>query len=246
MAPCGDERRDGRHDRLVTYSERATSVAGATLWRSSAGPAPEPGLILPDGCLDLLWDGVRLFVAGPDTTARWHEGQPDASYLALRFASGTGPEFLGVPADELRDRTVDLDDLWPAGDSRRLAEQIASDPAALGRWMVQRAASRPVDPLGVPVFSMASAGVPVAVMADRLGISPRQLHRRCLPVFGYGPLRLARVLRMGRALDHARAGMPLAQVAAACRYADQAHLSREVRALAGTTPTTLLEELRAR
>lgn len=246
MSSCGDERRDARHDQRVTYAERATSVEGVTLWRWSAGSAPEPGLILPDGCLDLLWDGARLFVAGPDTTARWHEGKPDASLLALRFSSGTGPEFLGIPADELRDRTVSLDDLWPAGDSRRLADQIASDPAELGRWLVQRAASRPVDPIGVPVFAMASAGVPVAVMADRLGISPRQLHRRCLPVFGYGPLRLARVLRMGRALDHARAGMPLAQVAAVCRYADQAHLSREVRALVSTTPTTLLAELGAR
>lgn len=220
-------------------------MAGATLWRWSGGPAPKPGLILPDGCLDLLWDGARLFVAGPDTTTRRHEGKPDASYLALRFASGTGPEFLGIPADELRDQTVDLDDLWPAGAARRLAEQIAADPAELGRWLLQRAASRSVDPIGVPVFTMASAGVPIAAMADRLGISPRQLHRRCLPVFGYGPLLLARVLRLGRALDHARAGMPLAQVAAVCRYADQAHFSREVRALANTTPKTLLAELGA-
>jgi AraC-like DNA-binding protein len=54
--------------------------------------------------------------------------------------------------------------------------------------------------------------------------------------------RLARVIRFGRALEEIRSGAPLAQVAASCGYADQAHLSREVRALAGTTPMGLLGE----
>jgi AraC-like DNA-binding protein len=90
---------------------------------------------------------------------------------------------------------------------------------------------------------MADAGTPVAVMADRLGFSARQLHRRCLPAFGYGPRLLARVLRLGRSLEAARAGAPLAQVAADCGYADQAQLSREVRDLTGSSPTRLLQEL---
>ena len=90
---------------------------------------------------------------------------------------------------------------------------------------------------------MAAAGTPVAEMARRTGLSARQLHRRCLPLFGYGPRRLARVLRLGRALEAARQGTSLAQVAANCGYADQAHLSREVRALAGMTPAALLQEL---
>ncbi len=68
------------------------------------------------------------------------------------------------------------------------------------------------------------------------------IHLRCLPTFGYGPRHLGRVMRFGRALEAIRAGTPLAQVAAECRYADQAHLTREVRALAGTTPTALLRE----
>ena len=60
------------HDRRVTCSEWATFVAGATMSRRTAEPAPTPGLILPDARMDLLWDGARLFVTGPDTTARWH------------------------------------------------------------------------------------------------------------------------------------------------------------------------------
>ena len=83
-------------------------------------------------------------------------------------------------------------------------------------------------------------------MADHLGLSTRQLHRRCIPIFGYGPRRLTRILRMGRALEKARAGTPLAQVAAACHYADQAHFCREVRTLTKTTPARLLQELNRR
>ena len=50
----------------MTYRERATAVPGAVMWRSTT-LAPGPGLILPDGCLDLIWDGESLFVAGPDS-----------------------------------------------------------------------------------------------------------------------------------------------------------------------------------
>jgi AraC-like DNA-binding protein len=150
-----------------------------------------------------------------------------------------------VPADELRDRTPDLDQLWPAAPARRLAEQIAADlVAGLEAWLAQRVRSAAVDPLGPRVLALATTGTPVAVMADRLGCSERQLRRRCLPLFGYGPRRLARTLRLGRAIEAARTGTPPAQVAAECGYADQAHLSREVRDLTGATLLGLVREAR--
>jgi len=141
----------------------------------------------------------------------------------------------------LRDRTANLDELWPGRQVRVLTEQVEADPAAvLEAWVVKRAARCDQDPLGPRVLAMAKAGTPIAVMAERLCISPRQLHRRCLPAFGYGPRHLSRIMRFQRALEEVRCGVPLAQVAAAGGYADQAHLSREVRALAGTTPRGLL------
>jgi AraC-like DNA-binding protein len=51
---------------------------------------------------------------------------------------------------------------------------------------------------------------------------------------------LDRVLRMNRALAAARTGLPLASVAAQTGYADQAHLTREIRALTGVPPRALL------
>ena len=70
-----------------------------------------------------------------------------------------------------------------------------------------------------------------------MGLGARQLHRRSLDAFGYGPKTLARVLRLQRALAFVRAGTPYAQAALAAGCADQAHLARETRELAGLTLT---------
>jgi AraC-like DNA-binding protein len=115
----------------------------------------------------------------------------------------------------------------------------AQPSVTLESWVVERAARHPVDSFGMRVLTLVHAGAPVAGMATRLDVSTRQLHRRCPATFGYGPRHLARVLRFGRALEAIRAGEPLAHVAAVCRYADQAHFTRELRALAGTTPSAL-------
>ena len=222
----------------MSYAERSTGVAGVVLWtKETTGPAR----ILPDDCVDLLWDGTRLTVAGPDTAARWHTGPPGISYAALRMAGGTGPALLGVPADALRDRVWRLDDLWGSEDVRHLTQQVADGgAAALVAWVRAHSLRTEPDPLGGRILALARTGTAVADMADRLGLSPRQLHRRCLPVFGYGPRHLSRILRLERALA---ASGPLAEVAHACGYADQAHLSREVRELTGTTPSRLRREL---
>ena len=133
--------------------------------------------------------------------------------------------------------------MWPDAAARPLAERVARDPAGgLLEWLAGAVRDSPADPLGPRVHALARRATPVAEMADQLGLSARQLHRRCLPVFGYGPRRLSRILRMTRALDRARAGLPLAEVAAVCGYADQAHLTRELAALAGAPPTSLLAD----
>ena len=193
--------------------------------------------------MDLIWDGSRLFVAGPDARARWHTTEPNVAYVGLRFSMGLGPSLLGLPADELRDATPDLESLWPSREARVLAEEVAVAPeAGLEAWLGVRSARAEVPRIGSVVFELASIGTPVAAMADGLGVGVRQLHRRCLHLFGYGPQHLVRVLRLGRALHAARTGLPLVEVAVTTGYADQAHLSREVRDLAGTTPSRLLGE----
>ena len=61
---------------------------------------------------------------------------------------------------------------------------------------------------------------------------------------GLGPKVAARVLRFRRAADLLVAGGPgtVADVAARTGFADQSHLVREFRALAGCTPTRFVRE----
>lgn len=193
--------------------------------------------------MDLLWNDDRLSVAGPDTRAYVTEGEGGA-WTGVRFYPGTAPTLLGVPAHELRDRRVDLADLWPASEVRRLRGRIAAaaDPVtALEEVALERAAAAELpDPLLRRVVTALGAGRPVAATADELGLGARQLHRRCLTAFGYGPKTLARILRLQRALALARRGVPLADTAARAGFADQAHLARDVKELAGVPLGELL------
>ncbi|MCX4820075.1 helix-turn-helix domain-containing protein [Streptomyces sp. NBC_01142] len=222
------------------YEEWASRIDGAVVWtRTTDLRAGAVYPVLPDGCMDLLWSEGRLFVAGPDTHAYVPAGGWGASFAGVRFAPGTAPAFFGVPAHELRDRRVDLADLWGGAEAGRLTERIdaAADPVAELEAVALRRTARsgPPDPLLSAVVRHLEAGGTVAGAADTVGLGARQLHRRSLDAFGYGPKTLARVLRLQRALSLVREGVPYAGAALAAGCADQAHLAREMRDLAGIT-----------
>jgi AraC-like DNA-binding protein len=218
------------------YRERAAVVPRVIAWQSVTPPGGRVQRILPDGCLDVIWNDGRLFVAGPDTTAQVGVPPAGSRCLALRFAAGSGPSVIGVPADELTDRQVPLADLWPAAEVRRLAD--VTSLAELERAVLRRWA--PPDPAMVEVARRARAGQPVDAIAAVCGLSARHLQRRVRAAFGYGPKTLTKILRMQRAVVLARRGTPFAEVSATAGYADQAHLARDVKALAGVPLGRLL------
>ncbi|MFI0487684.1 helix-turn-helix domain-containing protein [Actinomadura sp. 9N215] len=213
----------------------------ACSWTAALPRDAEPFLqrVVPDGCVDLIWSETGILVAGPDTGPIPAVMRPGDAVAAVRFGPGTAPPVLGVPADAIRDGRIPLRDLW-GGEADRLAEAVAAagDPrAALVAAVRER--MRPADPLVPRVVAGVAAGS-VRGVADGLGLSERQLRRRSLAAFGYGPKTLQRVLRFQRALSLARAGEPLAGAAFAAGYADQAHLAHEVRDLAGEPVRNLL------
>jgi AraC-like DNA-binding protein len=220
------------------YSEWASVLPHVVAWRSLVQPGGSATRILPDGCLDLIWTDGSVFVAGPDTVAEVSSAPAGSRFVALRFADGSGPGVLGVPADELVDREVPLEDLWPAAEVRRLAE--AADPlaaleaVALRRW-------REPDKTMLAVAEGARAGRSVSAIADSCGLSPRHLQRLSKTAFGYGPKTLNRILRLQQAVRLARRGRPFADVSVVAGYADQAHLAREVKALAGVPLSALIQ-----
>ena len=195
--------------------------------------------VVPDGCVDLMWSERGILVAGPDTGPVPATVRPGDSVVAVRFGPGSAPPVLGVPADAIRDGRLPLRELWGA-EADRLAEAVARAPDRRGALVAAvRARMRPADP-AVRAVVAALAGRSVREAADRVGLSERQLRRRSLAAFGYGPETLQRVLRFQRALRLARAGVPLADAASAAGYADQAHFAHEVRDLAGESVRNLL------
>ena len=209
-----------------------------TVWTRTADGAAR--WVLPDGCLDVMWDGAKLVVAGPDTGPHLGDAVKGTSLVAVRFDSGVGPAVLGLPADAVRNERVSLADVLPHDEVERLAESLlAADNGTtadrrLERWAASRLAAGPgPDDAMRRVVELLDDGVRVADVADTIGLGERQLHRRSLAAFGYGPKVLARIRRLQRALALAHSGTAFARTAADAGYADQAHLAREVRALAG-------------
>lgn len=220
------------------YREWATGLAGAIAW-SRVADEPQTHRILPDGCLDLIWADDHLLVAGPDTVAQEVTSPAGLLYAGLRFMPGTGPSVFGVPAHELRDSRVRLDQIWPQRLVDGLTARVSEAPDRIAALLDIARPRIEVDPVTDAVVAGLRSGRPVSVVAHHVGLSERQLLRRSLAAFGYGPKTLARVLRMERALALATGGMPAAEVAASAGYADQAHLSREVKALAGVSLTRM-------
>jgi AraC-like DNA-binding protein len=206
--------------------------------------------VFPDGCTDIIWDGRDLIVAGPDTAPVTISRDTTTTLFGIRFRPGAGPALLGTPAVDILDARPLLVDLW-SRDATDLADRLSvcltgdEARAALLHAVHRRLAHAPPCDEGIPALvAILSAPRPPSIssIADRLALSERQLHRRCLAAFGYGAKTLQRILRFQRFLAAARAPQThdLAQLAAACGFADQAHLSRECKRLGGKTPRTLL------
>lgn len=222
-------------------------------WQARSGAEPHTQRVLPDGCMDLLLSGGDVVVAGPDTTAHLAASRAGGVTTGLRFRPGALPALLGVPADALRDRRVPLSEVLDPGRCRLLRPDApgTGDPGDTGRgdvvWLARlalalrtAAVDRPTPaPLPHAALGALVGGVPAAELADRLGVTARTLHRRCVATLGYGPAVARRVLRFRAAAALLYDGVTPAEVAARTGYADQPHLSREVRALAGVSPGSL-------
>lgn len=229
----------------------------ACTWAGRMGPAGETYVrrVLPDGCVDLLWDGALLVVAGPDTGPVDVVRRPDGFFVGIRFRPGLASTVLGVPASELLDLRVDAAEILGSEPAARLAERVggaaeSSLPAAavalaeaVAGWLPRIAEPDRLVEATVAVLGRGVVGRPVGSLADALGVSERQFHRRCRAAVGYGPKTLDRVLRFRRflALAETRPGAGLARLAADAGYADQSHLNRECARLAGATPARLVD-----
>jgi AraC-like DNA-binding protein len=225
------------------------------LWSESVGARPDdPGaLVLPDGCIDIVWfRGSPPMVVGPQTVPIVTSAQEGALIVGIRFSTGAASSALGLPVQELRDVAVPLCDLWcPASLERlRRVEESASAEerlAAMQAMLLDRLqGGAPPDDLAVHAVRWLARhpNDRLDMLHDLIALGERQLRRRFEAAVGYGPKTFQRIVRFRRWLRLAQGTPPeqrvLADLAATAGYADQAHLTREVARLAGQPPVALL------
>jgi len=207
--------------------------------------------LLPDGCLDLVWDGQHIRAVRPAARQIRRAVGGTAVVVGIRIRPGWAGAVLGVPVRELAD-VADLADVWGAAAVMRLeaglaaAATTAAARVVLGDLTVsQLARSAGPDPrvlAAVSVLGQRSATVDDA--AHRVSLSLRQLRRCFDDHVGLPPKTLQTILRFNRFRAWLTAPgqvlAPLARAAAECGYYDHAHLCRDCARLAGVAPTLLL------
>jgi len=203
--------------------------------------------------VDVVWiGGAAPVVAGPATHRIVVKLSAGTSLIGIRFRPGCAASSLGLPVNELLNQDVPLADIWPHH-AKRLTDETfdqQSESTRLRNITTALANRLAVAPYPDPAVQVAIPWLVrhparrVRDLALSIGISDRQLQRRFVAAVGFGPKTFQRIMRFQRLLNQSSvadsARQTIADLACGAGYADQAHMCREFRELADTTPQSLL------
>ncbi|CCV14471.1 AraC family transcriptional regulator [Mesorhizobium sp. STM 4661] len=194
-------------------------------------------------------DRFASFAAGLYAGSVVIESFGGACCVQINFTPLGARRFFGLPMSELTDCMVGLDDvLGLEGIALREKLGNAHDWNTRFATVETFVAARLTEAREIPAEIawaydqiLASGGrTRVATLAGKLGWSRKHLLGKFSNTIGVGPKTLSRIVRFNRALGLSRQDQSdWADIAADCGYADQSHLVREFRDLAGETPTML-------
>ena len=191
---------------------------------------------------------VRVpLIAGPYSKAFSIDPAEFTAVLGVQFKPGAARLFFRLPANELHNMDVPLEDLYPQDVSRLRdqllsAEGLAAKFQMLEQYLLGRVrGATPLHPAveySVGEFTRRPGIRAVAEVQAETGIS----HTRFIQVFreqvGLTPKLFCRLQRFRTVLQRIENGRPVnwAEVAADCGYSDQPHLIHDFRAFSGMTP----------
>lgn len=259
------------HDQPGEYREWAPPEAlrpmVAAFWsfhaQKPAGDNVRPHLIIPDGCIDLIFKaeqngggitGKSLLFAGPATRHHVVPVLGSEAFCGVRVRPGWASLLFGIHPPELRDQVEPAAHFSPS--FRALEEQILGSPStntALLRFSEHleravnsediRSRKRDLRQRTLPVIralTIANDKIAVQSLADQFGWSARTLQRDITEVSGLPPKMLLRVTRLQRAVNQLSASPGttpnFSRLAFDCHYADLPHMDRDFRELTGLTP----------
>ncbi len=180
----------------------------------------------PDGCIEIIrrtrgrsrWDGDQpaSFVVGLVDRPQPFAISGDAAFEALRIWPWAWALVGGMTPAALFGRWQP----WPAADFGAIERQLAAAPD--------------LNAIGAAILASPS----VAAMGAATGMNPRALQRWFARRVGVAPRHYLRLLRFQGAFETLPGDTSLAGHAADRGFADQAHMAREFRELAGVPAAT--------
>jgi methylphosphotriester-DNA--protein-cysteine methyltransferase len=229
--------------------ERALPTGKPAMWIELGGDPLQVATQQHPHCLTTFRTSTLL-----GASSRWHvvAAGRHIARMGVLFTPGGAAAFFAQPASELHDMTVPLDALWGDSIASEFRERLfaVSTPEArfraLERALLARCAhttnQHPAVAFALRALHRAPQARTIAQVAEQIALSHRQLVRAFHSEVGMTPKRFARVRRFQEVLDRVGCERHVnwGEIALACGYADQAHLTRDFHEFAGVSPTAYL------
>lgn len=239
----------------------------ASIWYAENAPAHELEQFLPTGDVDLIvnvrdgelvryevgeLDNPRLYL-GPVVSGAHsrpyviHTGQ-QAALLGVKFRMGCARDVVGYPLDALGNTHVALTDIWGRA-AHALQEEVMTATTVKERFarveniltaqLVGGRATHPAIADAVRALTRTIEPSPVTGVAYESSLSARRFIEVFRRDVGLAPKQFSAVVRFHRALRLLSIGRyhSLSALALDTGYYDQAHFTRDFKAMAGMTPT---------
>ncbi len=211
--------------------------------------------VLPTGCVDLILSLDEHHkvdvIAGARSQSIVIDTSRSLSFIGAQFRPGGAFAFLGLPAGELQDISVDPALVWGSS-ARVLREKLLDTPAPearfriLERFLLERlhkARDRhPAVQYAIDTIGDSGGAASVASIVERTGLSARRFIATFRAEVGLAPKVFCRLARFRRVIGTLRnvEAVDWADIALDCGYFDQSHFIHDFRAFAGVSPSAYL------
>jgi AraC-like DNA-binding protein len=203
--------------------------------------------LLPDGSSNVIIDlGTdSSIITGAHSKYFEVEASLAMRVMGIWFKPGGAFRFMSLPASEIRDQHVALDDVWGAF-ANELRDQLAAAPTPAAKFAITERAlldrfmrgreHHPAVRFGLAQFGHVARVTPVI---DAIGISARRFEQVFDQQVGLTPKLFCRIRRFQRVLHliNEQRDIDWTDIALSCGYFDQPHFINDFQAFSGINPT---------
>lgn len=197
------------------------------------------------------WAGSTALAFGVRTRTAIASADQGLYCLQILLAPWAAFRLFGVPSRDLGGTASDL--TVPGGEPLRAViaalrqaedwkRRFAIADAVLSRRCTRGPAAAPVVVKAFETLRRSGGRVSVHALASACGCSERLLEQRFGEQVGASPKAVARVARLRRAISLLSRGVAAGDIAGACGFCDQAHLTREFSAMVGSPPNRFVHD----